>query len=144
MSRSVNKVILIGNLGKDPEQKFTPAGQSVAKFSLATSDRWKDKATGDAKESTEWHNVVCWAGLADVAAKYLTKGSTVYVEGRLQTRSWEKDGKKQYMTEVVASELVMLGGKAKDAAPSTGSETWTPPAGKRTDDLELNDSDLPF
>ena len=109
-SRSVNKVILIGRLGKDAESKFTPSGTSVASFSIATSWRQKDQQTGEWKEHTDWHNIVLWR--AENVAPYLTKGTQVYVEGRLQTRNYEnKEGRKVYVTEVVAEELILLGGR---------------------------------
>jgi single-strand DNA-binding protein len=114
--RSVNKVILIGNLGKDPEVKYTPQGTPVAKIALATNERFKDKA-GEWQDRTEWHNVVLWQRLAEVAGEYLKKGGKVYIEGRLQTRSWDDktSGQKKYMTEVVASELIMLSGRGEGA-----------------------------
>ncbi|HWR35089.1 MAG TPA: single-stranded DNA-binding protein [Clostridia bacterium] len=112
MAKSVNKVILIGNLGKDPEVKFTGQGTAVANFSIATSENFKDKS-GEWQERTEWHNIVVWARLAEIARDYLKKGNKVYIEGRLQTRSWDdkQTGAKRYTTEVVANELVLLGGK---------------------------------
>ena len=113
-SRSVNKVILIGRLGKDAESKFTPNGTSVATFSIATSWRQKDQATGEWKDQTDWHNIKLWR--SENVAPYLTKGTQVYIEGRLQTRSYEKDGKKQYFTEVIAEELILLGGRRGEAA----------------------------
>ncbi len=110
MARSVNKVILVGNLGRDAETKFTPGGSSRTTFSVATSRRWKDQQTGEWKEETDWHNIVLWR--QENLANYLTKGKQVYVEGRLQTRSYEdKDGKKVYMTEVVAEDVLLLGGR---------------------------------
>src|SRR6202011_2711271 len=109
-SRSVNKVILVGHLGKDAETRFTPAGVSVTSFSVATNRRWKDQQTGEWKEETDWANVVLWR--QENLANYLTKGKQVYVEGRLQTRSYDdKDGKKQYRTEVVADDVILLGGR---------------------------------
>src|SRR5215831_12783662 len=109
-SRSVNKVILVGRLGKDAESKFTPSGTSVATFSIATSWRQKDQQTGEWKEHTDWHNIVFWR--AENVAPYLTKGTKVYVEGRLQTRNYEnKEGRKVYVTEVVDEELILLGGR---------------------------------
>ncbi len=112
---SVNKVILIGNLGADPELKYTPNGAAVANLSLATIDTWKDN-DGNKQERTEWHRVIVWKKLAEIAAEYLKKGSKVYFEGRLQTRSWEdKDGVKRYTTEVVADNMVMLGQKEQSA-----------------------------
>ncbi|HCC58105.1 MAG TPA: single-stranded DNA-binding protein [Solibacterales bacterium] len=126
-SRSVNKVILIGHLGKDAETKFTPAGISVTKFSVATNRRWKDQATGEWKEETDWSNVTLWR--AENLSNYLTKGKQVYVEGRLQTRSYEdKDGKKVYATDVVADEVILLGsgGQASQAAGADFSQESRP------------------
>src|SRR5260370_37092680 len=110
--KSLNKVQLIGNLGKDPEVKYTPQGTPVAKIALATNERFKDK-DGNWQDRTEWHNVVLWQRLAEIAGEYLKKGGKVYVEGRLQTRSWDDktSGQKKYMTEVVASDLILLGGR---------------------------------
>ncbi|PLX88998.1 MAG: single-stranded DNA-binding protein [Desulfuromonas sp.] len=106
---SVNKVILVGNLGKDPELRYTPSGAAVCTFSLATSERFKNKQ-GEQQERTEWHNIVVWAGLAEVCGKYLTKGKQIYVEGRIQNRSYDdRDGNKRYISEVVVSEMQMLG-----------------------------------
>jgi single-strand DNA-binding protein len=107
----VNKVILIGNLGKDPEIRYLTDGTAVANFSIATSESWKDKGTGEKKTRTEWHNIVAWRRLAEIIGEYLTKGSKIYVEGKLQTRSWDKeDGSKGYKTEIVIHEMKMLGG----------------------------------
>ncbi len=110
--KSVNKVILIGNLGKDPELKYTPQGTPVTKFSLATNERFKNKA-GEWQDRAEWHNVVLWQRFAEIANQYLKKGSKVYIEGRLQTRSWDdnKSGQKKYMTEIVATDLLLLDGR---------------------------------
>ena len=106
----VNKVILIGNLGRDPELRSTPSGQQVASFSLATNRKWKDR-DGNQQEQTEWHNIVCWGRQAEIAGQYLTKGRQIYVEGRLQTRSWEdrQSGEKKYRTEIVSDNFQMLG-----------------------------------
>jgi single-strand DNA-binding protein len=122
--KSVNKVILLGNLGKDPEVKFTPQGTPVAKFSLATNERYKDK-DGNWQDRTEWHNIVVWQRLAEIAGEYLKKGGKVYIEGRLQTRSWDDKttNQKKYMTEVVASDLVLLGGRGE--AGGAGGESST-------------------
>jgi len=108
----VNKVILIGNLGKDPEVRHLESGAAVANFSIATTETYKDRNTGERKDVTEWHNIVLWRGLAEVAEKYLKKGSQVYIEGKLRTRSWEKDGVTRYTTEVVGDTMTMLGGKS--------------------------------
>lgn len=109
---SVNKVILLGRLGSDPEIKFTTSGQGVCNFSLATSERWKDKQ-GQPQERTEWHRVVAWGKLAELCAEYLAKGRQVYIEGSLQTREWEKDGVKRYTTEIKARDVTFLGGKSE-------------------------------
>ena len=110
--KSLNKVQLIGNLGKDPELKYTAAGVAVANFSMATAESWKDE-TGEQHDKTEWHNIVAWRKLAEICGEWLTKGKRVYIEGKLQTRSWEKDGKKHYMTEIVAENMIMLDGATK-------------------------------
>jgi single-strand DNA-binding protein len=110
----VNKVILIGNLGKDPEVRHLDNGATVANFSIATTESYKDRNTGQRVDQTEWHNIVLWRGLADVAEKYLKKGDSVYIEGKLRTRSWEKDGVTRYTTEVVGDQMTMLGGKRND------------------------------
>ena len=114
MAKSLNKVMLIGNLGKDPEVKYTPQGTPVAKLALATNERSKDK-DGQWQDRTEWHNVVLWQRLAEIAGEYLKKGSKVYIEGRLQTRSWDdkQTNQKRYMTEVVASDLLLLSGRGE-------------------------------
>lgn len=113
MAKSVNKVILLGTLGKDPELKYTPQGTAVAKFSMATNESYKDKQSGEWKERTEWHNIVCWQRTAEVASEYLKKGRKVYIEGRITTRSWDdkETGQKKYMTEIICNDLVLIGGK---------------------------------
>ena len=152
--KSVNKVILIGNLGKDPEVKYTPQGTPVAKLALATNERYKDKE-GQWQDRTEWHNVVLWQRLAEIAGEYLKKGSKVYIEGRLQTRSWEdkQTNQKKYMTEVVANDLVLLGGRG-EGAESSGGHARAATAGnsfdQRTPEPEtapstpISDEDIPF
>ena len=108
----INKVILIGRLGSDPEVRYTPSGVAVANFSVATSEEWKDKDSGEKKERTEWHRIVAWRRLGEICGEYLSKGRQVYVEGRIQTRSWDdKDGNKKYMTEIVASDIQFLGSR---------------------------------
>ena len=109
---SINKVILVGNLGQDPEVKYMPSGGAVTNISIATTDSWKDKATGEKKENTEWHRVVFFNRLAEIVGEYLRKGSQVYIEGNLRTRSWEDNGVKRYSTEIVAREMQMLGSRA--------------------------------
>jgi len=118
MARGLNKVQLIGYLGKDPENRFTANGKAVANFSIATSESWKDK-DGDQQEKTEWHNIVMFDKVAEIAEKYLKKGSRVYVEGKLQTRKWEdKEGKDRYTTEIVVNQLLMLDGKPDERGES--------------------------
>jgi single-strand DNA-binding protein len=159
-SRSVNKVLLIGNLGRDAETKFTPSGVSVTRFSVATTRSWKDQQTNDWKEETNWTNVVLWR--QENLANYLTKGKQVYVEGRLQTRSYDdKDGKKVYSTEVVADEVLLLGGRGESGGAEGGAgsqpaaRSSAPPRGRPSgggaphseDDfggMQITDDDVPF
>ena len=136
MSKSLNKVQLIGNLGRDPELKYTSAGVAVATFSIATSDSWKDQE-GNTQERTEWHNIVAWRKLAEICGEWLKKGKRVYIEGRLQTRSYEKDGVKKYTTEIVADQLIMLDGASK-AGTGGDAEAVAPDASPAKED------DLPF
>ena len=127
MSRGLNKVMLIGNISKDPELKYTPAGAAVASFSLATNESYKDKA-GNQQDRTEWHRLVVWNKQAEIAAEYLKKGAQIFVEGKLQTRSWEKDGQKHYMTEIVVLNFQMLGRKSDGGAESPApSDEQAPP-----------------
>ena len=122
---SVNKVILMGNLGRDPEVRFMPNGDAVCNFSIATTDSWKDKA-GERQEKTEWHNIVMYRRLAEIAGEYLKKGRPVYLEGRLQTRKWQtKEGQDRYTTEVIADSMQMLGGR--DGAPAQESQPSSQP-----------------
>lgn len=112
MARGVNKVIIVGNLGQDPETRYMPSGAAVTNFTVATNESWKDKQTGEQKERTEWHRVSMFNRLAEVAAEYLRKGSQVYIEGKLRTRKWQgKDGTDRYTTEIIADEMQMLGGR---------------------------------
>lgn len=139
----VNKVILIGNLGKDPEVRYLEGGTAVAKFTLATSENYKDKTTGERKTLTEWHNIVVWRGLAEVAEKYLKKGSQIYIEGKLRSRQWQdKDGNNRYTTEIVADTMQMIGKRDDNAGnvQNQSSSTSSP-------DIEQNNNfedDLPF
>jgi len=118
---SVNKVIIVGNLGKDPEMRSFPSGDQVANVTIATTDRWKDKQSGEMKEATEWHRVQFNGRLAEIVGQYLRKGSQVYVEGSLRTRSWEKDGVKQYSTEIRADQMQMLGSREGRGGPGAGT-----------------------
>jgi single-strand DNA-binding protein len=119
MARGVNKVILIGNLGRDPEVRYSPNGQAIANVTLATSESWKDKTSGEKQERTEWHRIVFFGRLAEIAGEYLKKGAQIFIEGRLQTRKWQdKDGLDRYTTEIVANEMQMLGSRSGAGAPS--------------------------
>jgi single-strand DNA-binding protein len=135
----INKVILVGNLGKDPEVRSLESGAKVASFSLATTESYKNKE-GQKVDQTEWHNIVMWRGLAEVAEKYLKKGTQIYLEGKIRTRSWDdKDGNKRYTTEIIADTFTMLGAKREDSSPSNNiSEAAPPPVSPGPDD------DLPF
>jgi single-strand DNA-binding protein len=136
---SVNKVIIVGNVGKDPEQRYLPSGDSVTNISVATTETWKDKA-GEKQESTEWHRIAFFGKLAEIAGEYLKKGSAVYIEGRIRTRKWQdKQGQDRYSTEIVADRLQMLGGKP-EARPAQQREEGPEKKGG-FDDL---DSDIPF
>ena len=142
MARGVNKVILIGNLGRDPEVRYSPNGGAIANITLATSEAWKDKNTGEQVEKTEWHRVVFFRRLAEIAGEYLKKGSKVYIEGKLQTRKWQdKDGNDRYTTEIVANEMQMLdsrGGSAsfsQDESSMASSQQEPMPAGEFDDDI---------
>jgi single-strand DNA-binding protein len=122
MARGVNKVILLGNVGQDPQTRAMPSGKTVVNLRIATSKQWRDKTTGENKEATEWHTVVMFDRLAEVAAEYLKKGSQVYVEGELRTRKWQdKEGQDRYSTEIVANEMQMLGGRSGGGAAGGGS-----------------------
>lgn len=116
----INKVILIGRLGRDPEVRYTPDGTAVANFSIATSEEWKDKNSGEKREKTEWHRIVAWRRLGEICGEYLSKGREVYVEGKLQTRSWEQDGVTRYMTEIVAATVQFIGGGQGGQRPQQG------------------------
>ena len=137
---SVNKVILVGNLGADPDVRYTPSGVAVANFSVATKETWKDKSTGEKKEQTEWHKIVAWRRLGEICGEYLRKGSQVYIEGSLQTRAWEdKEGSKRWTTEVVAYKMQMLGSsgdKMSDRDPQGDLPEEPPP--------NLPEDDVPF
>ncbi len=122
MARGLNKVMLIGNLGADPEIRYTTGGSAIANLRLATAESWRDKETGEQQERTEWHRVVFFGRLAEIAGEYLKKGSQIYVEGRLQTRKWQdKDGSDRYSTEIVANEMQMLGGRGGNTGAGDGN-----------------------
>ncbi len=147
MARGINKVILVGNLGNDPETRYMPSGGAVTNISIATSKSWKDKDSGEQKERTEWHRVVFFNRLAEIAGEYLKKGSKVYVEGELRTRSYDKDGQKHYSTEIIANEMQMLDSRGGGGmAPTTGggAEASSPPQDFGPPPAEDFDDDIPF
>jgi single-strand DNA-binding protein len=147
----VNKVILVGRLGKDPEVRNLDNGAVVANFTIATSESYKDKTTGEKKEITEWHNIVLWRGLAEISQKYLHKGDMVFIEGKLRTRSWEKEGVTRYTTEVVADNMTMLSTGRGGGSGSSGGEYGSRPSNERAATTESYNApadagtdDLPF
>ena len=122
MARGINKVIIVGNVGGDPETRYMPSGSAVTNLTIATNESWKDKATGEQKERTEWHRVAMFNRLAEIAAEYLRKGSQVYIEGKLRTRKWQdKSGQDRYTTEIIADEMQMLGGRGGSSGGNFGS-----------------------
>ena len=127
----INKVILVGNLGRDPEVSYTPSGTAVAKFSIATSEQWTDKATGEKRDKTEWHHITAFGKLGEICGEYLTKGKQIYIEGKLQYGSYEKDGQTVYTTDIIANQMQMLGSRNEGSQPAQSSPQ--PP-----------DEDIPF
>lgn len=147
MARGINKVILVGHLGSDPEVKYMPSGGAVANVSIATTESWKDKQSGEKQERTEWHRVVFFQRLAEIAGEYLRKGAQVYVEGRLQTRKWQdKAGQDRYTTEIVASDMQMLGGRGGASGDSSFSPTESSPKSNSAPPPPMDDfdDDIPF
>ena len=148
MAGSVNKVILIGNLGKDPEVRHLENGAAVANFSIATSENYKDRKTGEKVSQTEWHNIVAWRGLAEIAEKYLKKGAKVYIEGKLKTRTWQdKEGNNRYSTEVITDNLTMLGSTGESMASSNQVkpvENESNPSPEKEFSSPDENDDLPF
>ena len=146
MARSgINKVILVGNLGQDPEVKYTAGGAAVTTLSLATSESWKDKDTGSDQEKTEWHRVVLWRRLAEIAGEYLKKGSKVYIEGQLQTRKWEQDGQTRYTTEVVGRDMQFLDSRGSSSSDASSYEDTNQDMGSQNlPDSGITDDDIPF
>ncbi len=149
MARGINKVILVGNLGQDPETRYMPSGKAVTNLRIATSDSWKDKQTGEQREQTEWHTVVMFERLAEIAAEYLRKGSQVYIEGRLRTRKWQdKEGRDRYSTEIVANDMQMLGGRSGGGAGTESRAEPRPAGGERSSAPpprdDAFDDDIPF
>ena len=146
MARGVNKVILVGNLGKDPDVRYMPSGSAVANVTLATSETWKDKQTGEKQERTEWHNIAFFGRLAEIAGEYLKKGSQVYVEGSLRTRKWQdKSGNDRYTTEVIASDMQMLGGRGGSGSTPAEAPSRASQSGGGTDaEAPEFEDDIPF
>jgi single-strand DNA-binding protein len=143
--RGVNKVILVGTVGKDPETKYMPNGNAVSNLSLATSEQWKDKNTGEKQEKTEWHRVTFYQKLAEIVSEYVKKGSKIYIEGKLQTRSWEQDGVKKYVTEVIADSMQMLDGKPSQENTSSGNSSQGAAKSHRAPPVDDDfNSDIPF
>jgi single-strand DNA-binding protein len=143
----VNKVIVVGNLGNDPETRYMPSGGAVTNLSVATNESWKDKQTGEQKERTEWHKVAMFGRLAEIAAEYLRKGSQVYIEGKLRTRKWQdQQGNDRYTTEIIADEMQMLGGRGGGGAgaPSMGSDSGPPQSAPPRGSSDDFDDDIPF
>lgn len=148
MARGINKVILVGNLGADPDTRYMPSGGAVTNLSLATSESWKDKQSGEAKERTEWHKVAMFGRLAEISAEYLRKGSQVYIEGKLRTRKWQdKDGNDRWTTEVIADEMQMLGGRGGGAPSQGGGGDYGQPQRSQPAPAAADndfDDDIPF
>ena len=153
MARGINKVILVGNLGADPETRYMPSGKAVTNIRIATSENWTDKQSGDKQERTEWHSVVLFDKLGEIAAEYLRKGSQVYIEGSLRTRKWQdKQGADRYTTEIVARDMQMLGGRSGTSSGAAGAESRPAAASPRSEDRSTApatesgefDDDIPF
>jgi single-strand DNA-binding protein len=156
---SINKVIIVGNLGRDPETRYMPSGDAMTNIAIATTDKWKDKASGEQKEATEWHRVAMFGKLAEIAGQYLKKGSQVYIEGKLRTRKWQdKDGVEKYTTEIIADTMQMLGSRQGMGGGSSMDEGYSPasapaarqntgaarPAAKPAPNFSDMDDDIPF
>jgi single-strand DNA-binding protein len=144
---SVNKVIIVGNLGRDPETRYMPNGEAVTNIAVATTESWKDKASGEKKEQTEWHRITFYRKLAEIAGQYLKKGSQVYIEGRLQTRKWQdKDGSDRYTTEIIADTMQMLGGRqsGQDSGASASDYAAAKSGSKPAPNFSDMDDDIPF
>lgn len=149
MARGVNKVILIGNLGRDPEVRYMPSGSAVTNVALATSHSWRDKQSGERQEKTEWHNIVFFNRLAEIAGEYLKKGSKIYVEGSLRTNKWQdKNGQDRYTTEIIANEMQMLDSRGGTYSPGSSSSSATEASGTRketvAEGIDDFDDDIPF
>ena len=145
MARGVNKVILVGNLGQKPEMRYTQTNTAVATLSIATSESWKDKDSGEQREKTEWHRVVFFGKLAEIAEQYLDKGSQLYVEGKLQTRKWQdKEGKDRYTTEILGNEMNMLGGRQSSIEEAVYDQSQQISQTTQSQDSQISEEDIPF
>ena len=145
MSRGVNKVILVGNLGQKPEMRYTATQTAVANISIATTESWKDKESGENRDKTEWHRVVFFGNLAEIAERYLDKGSSVYVEGKIQTRKWQdKEGKDRWTTEILGNQLTMLGSRNTSESPTQANDSSNTPFPEDDSGPGLTDDDIPF
>ncbi len=145
MARGVNKVILVGNLGQKPEIRYTQTNTAVATLSIATSESWKDKDSGEQREKTEWHRVVFFGKLAEISEQYLDKGSQLYVEGKLQTRKWQdKDGNDKYTTEILGNEMNMLGGRQSSADSGEFDQSQPASQTSQSHDSQISEEDIPF
>ena len=145
MARGVNKVILVGNLGQKPEMRYTQTNTAVATLSIATSESWKDKESGEQREKTEWHRVVFFGKLAEIAEQYLDKGSQLYVEGKLQTRKWQdKDGNDKYTTEILGNEMNMLGGRQSSSDSDAYDQSQPTSQTAQSQDSQISEEDIPF
>ena len=145
MARGINKVIVVGNLGQDPDTRYMPSGSAVTNITVATNESWKDKQTGEQKDRTEWHKVAMFGRLAEIAAEYLRKGSQVYIEGKLRTRKWQdKQGNDRYTTEIVADEMQMLGGRGGGGGGAPMSNDGPPPSPPPQGSSDDFDDDIPF
>ena len=145
MARGVNKVILVGNLGQKPEMRYTQTNSAVATLSIATSESWKDKDSGEQREKTEWHRVVFFGKLAEIAEQYLDKGSQLYVEGKLQTRKWQdKDGNDRYTTEILGNEMNMLGGRQSSSDEGVYDQSQQTSQTAQSQDSQISEEDIPF
>ena len=151
MARGINKVILIGNMGRDPEIRYTPTGTAVATVSIATSEAWKDKQSGQLQERTEWHRVIFFSRLAEIVGEYLKKGSKIYIEGRLQTSTWNKNGEQKYRTEIIAQDILLLGtgngnGNGSHADAGDGSRVTDHQSTEHEEQYApaFRDEDIPF
>ena len=151
MARGVNKVILVATVGKDPEVKYMPSGGAVVNLTAATNESWKDKQTGEKKERTEWHRLTFYNRLAEIVGEYVRKGQQIYIEGRLRTRDYEKEGQKHYVTEIMVDEMQMLGGRGGAGTPSVGGgdrmrdeSPSRPPTSSESAGSDFQDDDIPF